>query len=137
MNVRISRSGFLSLGAAMLLSWTAGAPGAHAQGTAGSDPPEALMKKMMEAVKNHSYDDFMIECDETMRAALTKQQFEGVSSLMTASLQPGHKTTYLGKLRRKGMVTYLWKLEPPATLKEDTLIHMTVKDKKVAGFFLQ
>jgi hypothetical protein len=136
MYVRISRSRFLSLGAAALLSWITGASRAHAQSSAGSDPPEALMKKMMEAVKNNSYDDFMIECDQTMRSALSKQQFEGVASLMATSLQPGHKTTYLGKLRRKGMVTFLWKLEPP-TLKEDTLISMTIKDKKVAGFFLQ
>jgi hypothetical protein len=136
MYVRISRSRFLSLSAATFLSWMAGASGARAQSAAGSDPPEGLMKKMMEAVKNHSYDDFMIECDAGMRAALTKQQFEGVASLMTTSLQPGYKTTYLGKLRRKGMVTHLWKLEPP-TLKEDTLISMTLKDKKVAGFLLQ
>ena len=137
MYVRISRSRFLSLSAAAFLSWVAGASGARAQSGAGSDPPEGLMKKMMEAVKNNSYDDFMIECDEKMRAALTKQMFEGVASLMSTSLQLGHKITYLGKVRRaKGMVTYLWKLEPP-TLKEDTLISMTLKDKKVAGFLLQ
>ena len=56
----------------------------------------------------------MIECDDTMRAALTKQQFEGVAGLMAPSLQPGYKTTYLGKLKQKGHDVYLWKLQPAA-----------------------
>src|SRR6185436_10702107 len=109
MNVRINRSRFLSLCAAAILglSWSGAA-----RGQVAADPPEALMKKMMESIKKGDYDDFMIECDDTMRAALTKQQFEGVSSMMTPSLQGAYKTTYLGKIRRKGAFTYLWKLDP-------------------------
>jgi hypothetical protein len=129
MNVRISRGRFLTLAGALLLP-------AAALAQTGGDPPEGLMKKMMEAIRVKSYDDFMIECDATMRAALTKQQFEGVSALMAPSLAPGYKTTYLGKLRQQGHITYLWKLEP-ATLKEDTLISMSIKDKKVGGFYLK
>jgi hypothetical protein len=129
MNARISRGRFLTLAGLLLLPLSARAQV--------SDPPEGLMKKMMEAIRARSYDDFMIEVDETMRAALTKQQFDGVCGLMAASLQPGYKTTYLGKLQQKGHAIYLWKLVP-ATLKDDeTLIRIAIKDKKVSGFLLQ
>jgi len=132
----MSRSRFLSLSAAAFLSWVAGSSGARAQGASGDDPPEGQMKKLMTAIKSNAYEDFTIECNETMRAALSKQQFEGLSSMMGPMLQPGHKTTYLGKLRRKGMMTYLWKLDPGGG-KDEAVINMTIKDKKVAGFFVQ
>jgi hypothetical protein len=136
MHLRISRARFLSLSLALLLP-----SAAQAQTPAGnsgwSDPPDGLMKKMMEALKTKSYDDFMIECDDNMRAALTKQMFDGVSNMMAPNLQSGHKITYLGKLRQKGHLTYLWKLEPPGGGKDETLIRMTTKDRKVTGFWLQ
>ncbi len=139
MNVRINRARFLSLVGAMALVLGSGvvrAQGAAVRAEGGGDAPEGLMKKLMEAVKKNAYEDFIIECDETVRAALTKQQFEGVSSMMSPSLQPGYKTTYLGKIRRKGLYTYLWKLDPGGN-KDETLINMSIKDKKVAGFYLQ
>jgi hypothetical protein len=137
MNVRINRGQFLSLGAAFLMALGAQSSAALAQSPAGaSDAPDGLMKKLMEAVKENAYDDFMIECDDTMRAALTKQQFEGVSAMMAPSLQGSYKTTYLGKIRRKGLYTHLWKLDPGGG-KDETLINISIKDKKVAGFFLQ
>jgi hypothetical protein len=129
MNARITRGRFLTFAGLLLLPWAA-----HAQ-TSG-DPPEGLVKKMMEAMRTRAYDDFMIECDDTMRAALSKQQFEGVAGLMAPSLQPGYKTTYLGKLKQKGHDVYLWKLQP-ATVKDETLIRVSIKDKKVSGFLLQ
>jgi hypothetical protein len=129
MNARISRGRFLALAGAMLLPLAARAQPA-------ADPPEGLMKKMMEAIRARSYDDFIIECDEGMRAALTKQMFDGVAGLMAASLQPGYKTPYLGKLQQKGHAIYLWKLVP-ATVKDETLIRMAIKDKRVSGFLLQ
>jgi hypothetical protein len=128
MNPRISRGRFLTLAGLLLLPLSARAQT--------SDPPEGLMKKMMEAIRARSYDDFMIECDEGMRAALSRQQFDGVAGLMAPSLQPGYKTTFLGKLQQKGHAIYLWKLVP-ATVKDETLIRIAIKDKKVAGFLLQ
>ena len=135
MNARINRGRFLGFSLALVLGLSV-AGGARGQLGSAADPPEALMKKMMEAVKKTAYDDFMIECDDTMRGALTKQQFEGVSAMMAPSLQPGYKTTYLGKLRRKAATTYLWKLDPGSN-RDETLINVTIKDRKVAGFFLQ
>lgn len=107
---------------------------AHAE--VSGDPPEATLKKMIEAAKTKSYDEFMAETDETLRAALTKQQFDAVCNLYVPRLKSGYKTTYLGKLRQRGHVVFLWKLEL-ADGKDDNLVKMAVKDGKVSGFWFQ
>jgi hypothetical protein len=137
MNLRVSRARFLAAATASLavLSAAVLVPGTT-RAQAPADPPEAVMKKMMEALRSKSHDAFLGDCDETMRAALSKEQFEGVASMMAPSLQPGYKTTYLGKLRQKGHDVHLWRLTP-ATVKDETLIRLSIKDKKVSGFFLQ
>jgi hypothetical protein len=127
----ISRTQFLSLSVAALLPWRAAA----AQSTA-ADPPEPLMKKMLEAIKTRSYEDFLLDCDDKMRAALSKQMFEGVSNQLAPRLRQGYKTAYLGKIRQQGFVTYLWKLEL-ADGKDEILARMSMKDGKVGGFLLQ
>jgi hypothetical protein len=101
------------------------------------DPPEKVMNMMIEATKNRSFADFMAEANDGMRADLTVQNFEGVCGQVSPRLQKGYKTKYLTKLRKEDqMVVYLWKLEY-ADGKDDGLISLTVKNKKVAGIFLQ
>ena len=123
-----TRKQFLALGLVALSSAVAMA--------APHPEPEAQMKKMLEAIKAKSYDDFLGDADDRMRMALSKAQFEGVCGLLSARLQQGYKTSYLGKLRQQGFDNHLWKLEP-ADGKDEHLIKMAVKDGKVGGFFIQ
>jgi hypothetical protein len=108
---------------------------AHAEVT--QDPPDKVMTMMIEATKNRSFADFMAEANDEMRTELTPQMFEGVCGQISARLQKGYKTKFLTKVRKEDqMVVYLWKLEY-ADAKDEGLILMTVKNKKVAGILLQ
>jgi hypothetical protein len=101
------------------------------------DPPEKVMSMMMEATKNRSYADFMVEGNDVLRAELTPQMFEGVCGQISGRMQKGYKTKYLTKLRKEdNVVTYLWKMEF-ADGKDEALILLSIKNKKVAGIFLQ
>jgi aminopeptidase-like protein len=117
------------------LSITALARPARADVT--QDPPEKVLNMMIEATKNRSFADFMAEASDQLRAELTVQNFEGVCGQLSPRLQKGYKTKYLTKLRKEDqMMVYLWKLEY-ADGKDDSLITMAVKNKKVAGILLQ
>lgn len=108
---------------------------AHADVT--QDPPEKVMTMMIEATKNRSFADFMAEASDEMRVDLTVQNFEGVCGQISARLQKGYKTKYLAKLRKEDQVTgYVWKLEF-ADGKDESLIFMLVKNKKIVGILLQ
>ncbi|HEY0712713.1 MAG TPA: hypothetical protein VGF45_08570 [Polyangia bacterium] len=100
------------------------------------DPPEKVMSMMVEAIKAKSYPDFVIETDDKFKAAVTLQMFDGVSNQVAPRLQAGYKTKFLAKLRQQGASVYVWKLEFTDG-KDDMLVKMAIKDKKVAGFLVQ
>lgn len=110
------------------------APAARAEVT--QDPPEKVMTMMVEAIKAKSYADFLIEADAKVQSAITPQMFEGVSNQVAPLLEAGYKTAFLAKLKKQVATMYLWKLEC-SNGKEDLLITMAVKNKKVAGFTVQ
>jgi len=126
------RGGLLALLSVSGSTWIAGT----ALAAITADPPEATLKKMLEAVKTKSYDDFLIEADDTVKAKLTKQMFEGVSGQVGPRLKQGYKTAYLSKLRKGEITVHLWKLEF-SDGKDEALVTMAVKDGKVAGIFFQ
>lgn len=126
------RGGMLALLSVSVSRWIAGT----ALAAITADPPEATLKKMLEAVKTKSYEDFLTEADDTVKAKLTKQMFEGVSGQVGPRLKQGYKTTYLSKLRKGEITVHLWKLEF-SDGKDEALVTMAVKDGKVAGIFIQ
>jgi hypothetical protein len=129
---RILRGGLLVLLCATPATTIAGTASAAIT----ADPPEATLKAMLEAVKAKSYDDFLTEADDTLRAGLTKQMFEGVSGLVGPRLKQGYKTSYLAKLRKTGIAVHLWKLEF-SDGKDEAMVTLSVKNGKVAGIFIQ
>lgn len=131
MTITLTRAQLLSLGAATLITVVSAISFAEPQAE-----PETLMKKMMEATKNGSYEQFLSDCDQKMKANLTKQMFEGVSGMLAPRLKQGWKQVYLGKLRQQGNIVHLWRLEF-ADGKDDHLVRMSLKDGKVSGIFVQ
>ena len=130
MNARLTRAQFLAGAATALAALPALAAPAK------PDPAEATMKKMIEAIRNHSYETFVADGDDTLRAKLTRQQFDGVCGMVAPRLQQGYRTTFLGKLRQQGFETFLWKLEPGDN-GDEHLIKLSLKDGKVGGFWIQ
>ena len=94
---------------------------------------EAVLVKMIEAVKAQSYDDFLINADARLKSQLSRQQFEGICGLYTAPLRKGYKLEYLGQLRQQGAIVLLWKINVVES-QDDTLIRFVMKDGKVDGF---
>jgi len=135
MTPRMTRARFLSATLALGLM-TPGLSALTRAAPAGAPPAaETTMKKMMEAVKIKSFDSFMAETDDGMRAALTKQMFEGVANQLAPKLKQGYRTTYLSKLRQEGHEVFVWKLEI-SDAQDDHLIKMSLKDGKVSGFLI-
>jgi hypothetical protein len=130
--MRPTRSSFLR-SIAPLAATLLGARAAAAAAT--EDPPEGMVKKMLEATKNRSYDDFLTDADDTVRAKLTLQQFEAVANMVGPRLKQGYKLSYLTKLRKGPYATYLWKVEF-ADGKDEALVTMSIKNGKVAGIFI-
>ncbi len=100
------------------------------------DPPEKLLAVMLDAIKTDAYEDFLAEADPVFKTALSRQNFEGVASQIAPRLKGGWKAKHLAKLRQAGAATHVWKLEF-VDGKDDVLARIVIKDKKVAGFWLQ
>ena len=96
------------------------------------DPADALMKKMLDAVKAGSYEAFVADATPKMKTA-AKTAFGVASGHLAAQLLKGYKTTYLGILRKAGNSVHLWKLEP-AGAPEDYEIRLMLEGGKVGGF---
>jgi hypothetical protein len=94
---------------------------------------EAVLLKMIEAVKAQSYDDFLADADANLKLRLSRQQFEGMCGLYTAPLKKGYKLEYLGQLRQRGTLVHLWKITTADTT-DETLLRLVLKDGKAIGF---
>ena len=100
------------------------------------DAARPVLDKLLKAVDAIDYDRFVADGTAEVKAALTKQMLEGVSAQMAPRMKKGYGATYLGELKQSGCRVYLWKL----TYKDsgdDTLVRLSLKDGKVAGFLLQ
>ena len=101
------------------------------------DPADALMKKMLDAVKAASYEDFIAEGTPKMKAA-GKSAFGIASAHFAPLLLKGYKTTYLTRLRKGDRAVSLWKLEPAGAAEDyEIRVVLQVKDGKVDDFRIQ
>jgi hypothetical protein len=105
---------------------------ARAETAAAKDPADALMKKMLDAVKANAYEAFVADGTPKLKT-LNKGAFGLVSAHFGPLLAKGYKTTLLAKLRKPDNTIHLWKLEP-AGAKEDFEIRMVLKDGKIDAF---
>lgn len=131
-----NRKAFIKASFALTLALaTCGLLGAPAWAEGKAAPPEAVCRRMLEATKSKSYEDFVAEGDDNLRAALTRQMFDGVSGMVGPKLRKGYQISYLGQLRQDGADVFLWRLDFTGE-KDQALVKMAMKDGKVAGIFL-
>lgn len=100
------------------------------------DSCRPVLDKLLKAVEANDYDSFVADGTAEVKAALTKQMLEGVSTQLAPRMKKGYDATYLGELKQSGCKVYLWKL----TYKDggdDILARLSLKEGKVAGFLLQ
>jgi hypothetical protein len=101
-----------------------------------AEPGRSTLDKLLKAVEANDYDSFVADGTDAVKAAMTKQKLEGVSSLVAPRLKKGYESLYLGELKQQGCQVLLWKLKFKDG-GDDILAKLVLKDGKVAGFWLQ
>lgn len=105
-----------------------------AEGPAG--PGCVVLDKLLKAVEANNYDNFVADGNDAFKAGITKQLLQGISAQLAPRMKKGYECSYLGQLKQQGYEVLLWKL----TYKDggdDILVKLSLKDEKVAGFWLQ
>jgi hypothetical protein len=100
------------------------------------DPPEKAMRNVLESHKSKSYEDFLVDADDGIKAGITRQMFEGMSNQLAPRLKAGYKTMFVCRLRKLGRAVYLWKVEFTDG-KDDVLLRIDIKDKKMTAVLFQ
>jgi hypothetical protein len=96
---------------------------------------QTLFKNLMAATVSNNYDGFIAECDNAMKAALTRPMLEGVSKQLEPRAKQGYDAQYLGELNQRGYKVHLWRLSFKDA-GDDVLATLSVKDGKAGGFYL-
>ncbi len=96
------------------------------------DPADALMKKLLDALKANDQAGFVAD-GTPKHKALARSAFAAVSARFAPLLMKGYKTTWLTTLRKPDNTTSLWKLEP-AGAGEDFELKLVLKNGKVDAF---
>jgi hypothetical protein len=103
------------------------------------DPADAHMKRMLDAVKAGSIDDFVAGGTAKFKAG-ARTPFGVASAHFAPLLMKGYKTTYLCRLRKPDHAVSLWKLEPSGA-PEDYVIKVALQTSKdggkVDGFWIE
>jgi hypothetical protein len=98
------------------------------------DPADALMKRMLDALKADSY-DLWVDTAPKLRS-MSKPAFEAFRARYGPMLLKGYKTTYLATLRKGELAVHLWKLEP-AGATEDFEVRLSMRDGAVGALGIQ
>jgi hypothetical protein len=107
---------------------------ARAAVAAAKDPADALMKKMLAALKSHRFDDYVADGTDNLKA-LSKPSFTLVSAHFGPLLDKGYKTTYLATLAKPDDTIHLWKLVTQGSA-EEFLVRVVLRNGKVDSFSL-
>jgi len=98
--------------------------------------PETRLRRMLTAIANNSYDDFVSAGDDRFKAVLDTDTLEETVNELGPRLAGGYRAISLGTLQQEDDVMHLWKLELGEG-GDDRLIKMSLKDGQVTGFIAQ
>ena len=130
--MRIQRPGSIRtacLAVAIVLAAIVNAASAQAP-----SPLEDTMKRMLSAAQSKALDDFVAQADPQAKLALSKQMQE-INQELGPRLKQGYASAYWGSLNQDGFEVHVWKLQFRDG-KDDYLLTMAVKDRKVAGMWV-
>jgi RNA polymerase sigma-70 factor (ECF subfamily) len=98
--------------------------------------PESLLRLMLTAIANNSYDDFVSVGDDQFKAVLHLDTMEETVNDLGPHLAGGYQAISLATLQQDDQVLHLWKLEL-GDGSDDVLIKMSLKDGQVTGFIAE
>ncbi|WP_235526408.1 hypothetical protein [Nostoc piscinale] len=104
-----------------------------------SNQPEQSVQKtftnLINALEQNNYTNFISQGNPAFKEGLTKQIFTHVSEQLAPRLKKGYSSVFLTKLNQQGYQVYLWKLSFKDG-SDDIVARLSLKDAKVAGFWL-
>ncbi len=100
------------------------------------DSVSGEFKKLMTALAERDYDAFVADGTPQVKAALTKQMFEGVGDQIGLRLKKGYDATFLTELKQQGCKIYVWKVVVHDG-GDDLLAKLAMQGEKMAGFRIQ
>jgi hypothetical protein len=98
--------------------------------------PEALMRKLMNAVESNDYASFVADGIPEFKRNVTPEVMDDVSKRLAHRMKEGYECIYLTEMNQKEYKVYLWKV----AFKDggdDALIKMVVLIDQLAGFWIQ
>jgi len=100
------------------------------------DLARPFLDKLLKAIEENDYDNFVADLTPKFQAELTKQRVAGISTQLSPRMKKGYKVFVLGDGKQSGHKVYLWKVvyEDDG---DDTFVRMSLKDGKVTGFLMQ
>jgi hypothetical protein len=95
-----------------------------------------IFNNLLSATLADDYDAFAAECDDPMKAALTKTVLTSLSQQLQTRAKAGYDAQYLGSLKKQVYQVYLWRIHFNDE-GDDLLATLSVKDGKAGGFYLR
>jgi hypothetical protein len=95
---------------------------------------EETMKRMLSAAQVNALDDFVAQADPAARGGMTKQM-QDINQEVGPRIKQGYVATYWGSLKQGGYEVHVWKLDFRDG-KDDYLVTLAVRDRKVAGMWV-
>ncbi|WP_242051442.1 hypothetical protein [Nostoc sp. FACHB-280] len=111
---------------------------ARVKSTPANQPEQSVQKtftNLINAIEQNNYTQFISQGSPDFKKGLTKQIFTHVSEQLAPRLKKGYTSVFLTKLNQQGYQVYLWKLSFKDG-SDDILARLSLKDAKIAGFWL-
>ncbi len=108
----------------------------HLESTANHLMPDASVdakfKTICRAYEQNDYATFCSVMNETMRTAVSKENFDSAGQSLAVYFKADYRTSYMGEMMQGEHTVHFWRLSAPAA-KVDFLVRMAVKDDLVSG----
>ncbi len=109
-------------------------------GTLAEEAPKdesLILGTLLEATQDNDLAKFESVCNGAMKTAMTPDTLKEVSAQISPLMKGGYKKNYMGVLDRGDVKTYYWKIDYDKEGVQDMLAELSIKDGKVAGFFVR
>ena len=97
-----------------------------------NDITKSFFDTLLAATAADNFEQFVAVGDEKFKSGLKPEMFHHVSRSLAPRLQKGFTPTFLGELRQKGYMAYLWRLRFDDG-GDDRLFRMGMAGDKVVG----
>jgi hypothetical protein len=97
--------------------------------------PDAILQNLLTAIQSSDIAKFTAQATPEFKTRVTQDILNQAHGLINGKMNGGYTYHYLGDIKAKGDVTYLYKIEFKDGT-DDVLARLIIRDGLVAGFIL-